>query len=82
MIWTTAKLTEVSSPQTALPSRAAGPGTGRAAGAARRDGGDERPLRAGRDRDRRPRRVEGGREVRDEVGLVLEPDATPAAGPR
>lgn len=32
MIWRTAKSTEVSRPQMALPSRAAGPGTGRAAG--------------------------------------------------
>jgi hypothetical protein len=31
MICRTAKLTEVSSPQTALPSRLIGPGTGRAA---------------------------------------------------
>jgi len=32
MIWRTAKLTEVSSPQTAFPSLVMGPGTGRAAG--------------------------------------------------
>jgi hypothetical protein len=32
MIWTTAKSTEVSSPQIALPMRVASPGTGRAAG--------------------------------------------------
>ncbi len=31
MIWTTAKSTEVSRPQTAVPSRANGPGAGRAA---------------------------------------------------
>ncbi len=31
MIWTTAKSTDVSRPQTAFPSRVAGPGRGRAA---------------------------------------------------
>src|SRR4051794_40215589 len=86
MIWRTAKSTEVSRPQTALPRRGAGPWIGRAAAwrAAMvamapllRGGGDGRRPGGGPNRcgSRGVGGIERGAEVGDEVRLVLEPDA-------
>ena len=88
MIWTTAKSTEVSRPQSAFADdgsdRACGPGRPRpAAGPAMvAIGGAPTPVATGRRRvAARGARVERLPEVGDEVRLVLEPDGAPGAGP-
>ena len=86
MIWTTAKSTEVSRPQTALPMRV-GAGRGSCRRPPRGDGRDGGlPTRwtgvggrgrVGGARAGGVRRVERGPEVGEEVGLVLEADGDP-----